>query len=187
VHALATDFTQRAPRPGNRVGTVRAEGRVLGQAPIEFVLHIDPTAKPPDFDLRTRMLGLDVVHLRDVAQAYTRVVPKHGTLDVVLQATARNGVIQGDVKPLFHDLQLFEPGQEASELGQHPLSVVADALGSVFNFLFQNQSKQQLATDVPFAGRLDAPDADSYAGVVNVLKNAFVKAYGPQFEKSPSK
>jgi hypothetical protein len=185
LQALASHFTARAASPGNRVASVEGRGRVLGQAPIQFLLHMDPAAKPPDFDLRARMLGLDVVHLREVMQAYTRLIPKHGTLDVVLQADAHAGVIHGNVKPLFHDLQLFKPDQEVSELA-HPLSFLADAVGSVFNFLFQNQSKKQLATDVPFSGPLKAPDADTFAGLVNVLKNAFVKAYGPQFEKSAS-
>jgi hypothetical protein len=121
--------------------------------------------------------------MRDFLRAYTLVDPKSGTLDVVTELNAKDGSVKGYIKPLFHDLQLLQ-WKHITEQEKDPLHFLVDAVGSVVNLIFQNQSKDQLATVIPIEGRVDSPGVDVFTTIGNLVKNATVKAFSPTFEKA---
>ncbi|MFI4982808.1 MAG: hypothetical protein ACHQIO_20860, partial [Nevskiales bacterium] len=83
----------------------------------------------------------------------------------------------------FHDLQLLQ-WKHITEQEKDPLHFLVDAVGSVVNLIFQNQSKDQLATVIPIEGRIDSPGVDVFSTIGNLVKNATVKAFSPTFEKA---
>jgi hypothetical protein len=56
--------------------TVVADGQVMDQAPFEFRMMLDPSSYRPTFRLTTRILGLDVTRINDLARAYGRPISK---------------------------------------------------------------------------------------------------------------
>ena len=172
--------TAQPPGQGTRVATLKMHALAVGQGNVDLDLNFAPHEKQPDFHLRLRLIQLQVQRLRDFLRAYTVVDPKSGTLDVVAELDAHDGGVQGYLKPLFHDLQLIRGDQLKEE--KDPVHFVVDAVGSVFNLLFQNQSKDQLATVIPIRGRLDQPGVDVAAALGNLVRNAVVKAFQPTFE-----
>ena len=53
-----------------------------------------------------RLLGLDVTRLNDLAVSYGKFDFERGWFDLVVEAEAREGQVNGYVKPLFRNLQL---------------------------------------------------------------------------------
>jgi hypothetical protein len=181
INAVLTNLSNHESRQQRRVAMLHLDALAAGQAELALDLQIDPFAQSPNFTLKERLIGLEVVRLRDFLRAYTLMDPKQGTLDVITELNAKDGRVQGYVKPLFHHLELLQWKHIAEE--KDPLHFLADALGSVLNVVFQNQSKDQLATVVPIDGRLDGPNVDVLDTIGNLLKNAVVQSYKPTFEK----
>ena len=183
VEAVLTNLTNAGDKQDRRVADLQLQALAMAQSQLALNLQVDPFAARPDFTLRMKLLGLQMVRMREAMRAYTPFDPTAGKLDLVVEATGKNGGVQGYVKPLFTDLKLINWQRELKE-ERNPFGLVIDAVGSALNLVLQNQSKDQLATKVPFSGRLDAPDVDVPTTIANLLKNAFVGAFQPKFEHS---
>lgn len=181
VNAVITNLTNHEDQQKRRVATLKLQALAVGQAEVRIDLQIDPFAEQPDFNLKARLTQLQVTRMRDFLHAYTLIDPKQGTLDLVAELNARNGSVKGYLKPLFHNLELLQ-WKHVTEQEKDPLHFLMDAVGSVINLVFQNQSKDQLATLIPVEGRFDDPDVDVFSTIGNLLKNATVKAFTPTFE-----
>jgi len=186
VDAVVTNLNNSERQPKERVAHLELHALAVDQAQVAVDLQLDPFADKPDFQLKARVIQLQVARLRDFMRAYTVVDPKSGTLDVVTELNGRDGVVKGYVKPLFHDLQLLE-WKHVGEQEKDPLHFIADAFGSVLNLVFQNQDKQQLATVAPVEGRIDGPSVEVLPTLGNLVKNAVVKAFTPTFEHDARK
>ena len=57
-----------------------------------------------------------------------------------------------------------------------------EAIAGFAGEVFENQPKDQVATKIPFEGRLDNPQADVWETVINVLENAFIRAIQPSID-----
>jgi hypothetical protein len=174
AHGSAMDPLMPDGAPGSRVATDDA-----GQARFEFKMDFDPNAYRPTFVLAARMLDLDVTALNELTLAYGKFDFESGTSDFVIELTARNGLIDGYAKPLFRDLVVI--GARDFETND-PLRVFWEALVGVTQEVFQNQSRGQFGTRLAIEGDLNDPRVDLFEIVGNVLRNAFVRAYLPQYE-----
>jgi len=182
VEATLTNLTNAQDEQGQRVADLQLEALAMAQSKLTLDLQIDPFALQPDFALKMKLLGLQVARMRPAMQAYTPFDPTEGKLDVVLEATGKDGAVEGYVKPLFTDLKVVDWKQEMK--GEHnPFELAINAVGSVLNLVLQNQAKDQLATRMPFSGRLDAPNIDISTSLLNILNNAFISAFEPRFER----
>ena len=52
--------------------------------------------------------------------------------------------------------------------------------------IFENQCREQIATDIPFSGTLDDPEASLWDTLIGIMHNAFVEALPPGFDKDLS-
>jgi hypothetical protein len=50
--------------------------------------------------------------------------------------------------------------------------------------LFKNSSTRQVAADIDLKGKLSSPDTSSWQAIAQVLRNAFVKAIIPGFDRA---
>jgi hypothetical protein len=57
-----------------------------------------------------------------------------------------------------------------------------EGLAGFVGQVFKNQSKDQVATKIPFEGRLDNPETDIWVTIINVLQNAFIQAIQPSID-----
>lgn len=176
IENLSNIRGETSPRPAR----IQASGRAMDQARFEFKMTLDPFSYRPTFQLAARLLGLDVTLINDLALAYGNLDFQDGWLDFVLEMEANNGQLSGYAKPLFRDLRVFDiTGKSASD----PIQYFWEALVGVTTTLLENPPRDQFGTLIPFSGDLSgSTTADLPATVGNILRNAFVRAYLPQFE-----
>ncbi|HEX5354445.1 MAG TPA: DUF748 domain-containing protein [Rhodanobacteraceae bacterium] len=182
VNAVVTNLTNADRSGGRRVADMHATAQVLGEAPMETSASFDPLGKSVDFTFKLRILHIDLVKLNDLARAYAKLDFASGHGDFVMELNARDGRLDGYAKPLFHDMQIFSWKQDVTKEHENPFEVAWQAIAETITSIFTNHKKDQFATRVPISGRIDDKKFGTWRAIVNVLHNAFVKAYTPQLE-----
>jgi hypothetical protein len=163
------------------VSTVQATAVVMDQAQFEYKMTLDPFSYRPTFHMATRLLGLDVTKINDLAIAYGKFDFKRGWFDLVIEADAKEGQLTGYAKPLFRNLEVFDLTEDLKQ--GNVLQFFWQALVGAASSLLKNQPRDQFGTLIPFSGDLSgATTPDILATVGNVLRNGFVRAYLPRLE-----
>jgi hypothetical protein len=167
------------------VASVHATARVMNQATFELNMTLDPFAYRPTFRLTSRLLGLDVTTVNDLALTYGKFDFKRGWFDLVIDVKAEQGQMSGYIKPLFRDLSVFNLSKDVTQ--DNPLRLFWQALIGATTLLLKNQPRNQFGTLIPFtADAAGTTSADILATVGNLLRNAFVRAYLPRLENPQS-
>lgn len=181
LNGSVDDLTNIRDSVNPLVSTVQVTGLVMDQARVDFKMALDPFAYHPTFQLALRLLGLDVTELNDLARTYGKFDFKHGWLDLVVQADAKEGQINGYVKPLFRDLKVFSLEETLRE--GNPLKSFWEALLGATTTVLKNFPRNQFGTLIPFSGDLSGKTTvDALETVGGVLRNAFVRAYLPRLQ-----
>jgi hypothetical protein len=163
------------------VASVSASALMMGQAKLDFKMTLDPFSYKPTFHMAMRLLGLDVVKLNDLALAYGKFDFKRGWFDLVVEADAKEGQIAGYVKPLFRDLKVFSLTEDIKE--DSVLQFFWQALVGAVTSVLKNPPRDQFGTLLRFTASTDGKTGmDIIGAVINVLRNAFVRAYLPRLE-----
>jgi hypothetical protein len=159
--------------------TVSVRGKVLDQAPLELEMKLDPTSYRPTFQVALRLIGLDVTKTNPMTRAYGQFDFERGWFDLVVEMKAREGGLEGYVKPLFRNLVIVAR-QDVKE--DNVIQLFWEALVGVAAEILQNQPREQFGTVIPFTGDLVNPQTDLLATLGNVLRNAFIRAYLPRLQ-----
>jgi hypothetical protein len=165
------------------ITTVKAEALVMDQAPCQFDMKLDPFSYYPTFELRFRLLGLDVTKLNSLTRAYGMFDYEQGYFDLVIQLKASEGLLEGYVQPLFRHISIINVRSDMAHGNIVKLFWEA-LLGSVAE-VFKNQPRDQFATRIPLVGTLKQPQPAILQTLGNVLRNAFVRAYLPKLPPDP--
>ena len=174
LDASVDDLTNIRDSTTPLLTTVNAHAMAMDQAKFEFRMKLDPFSYRPTFHMGVRLLGLDVRKLNDLARTYGQFDFKRGWFDLVVEADASEGQIQGYVKPLFRDLKVFDLVNDI-KTDSNPLQFFWQALLGITARVLSNQQRDQFGTLIPFTGDLTQPNTDVLATVGNVLRNAFVR------------
>ncbi|HUR27948.1 MAG TPA: DUF748 domain-containing protein [Planctomycetota bacterium] len=159
--------------------TVSVQGLAMDDARFEYAMKLDPFSYRPTFQLAVRLIGLDITKTNALARAYGNVDFESGWFDLVVELDVKEGRLEGYVKPLFRDLEVFDLARDARA---NIFLVFWEALVGAATNVFKNQSRDQVATVIPMHGELSAPSPDFLATISNVLRNAFVRAYLPRLQ-----
>ena len=162
------------------IATVQASGLAMDQAKFEFRMTLDPFSYRPTFHLATRLMGLDVTKINDLAMDYGNFDFQRGWFDLVVEADAKEGRLSGYAKPLFRDLKVFSLRED---LRGNPFQALWQALVGATTAVLKNQPRDQFGTLIPFSGDTSGTTPDLLATIGNVLRNAFVRAYLPRLER----
>jgi hypothetical protein len=159
--------------------TVSIRGKVLDHAPLELEMKIDPTSYRPTFQLALRVIGLDVTKTNPLVRAYGQFDFEKGWFDLVVEMRAREGGVEGYVKPLFRNLVILSK-QDVKE--DNIIQLFWEGLVGVTVKVLQNQPRDQFGTLIPLTGDLTNPRRDMLATLGNILRNAFIRAYLPRLQ-----
>ncbi len=158
------------------------KAKVLGSGDANLHLLFNPIQTPPNFFIAFKITGLDVNSLDTFSKAYGGFDFEKGTMDLFTEITQKNKKIDGYVKPIFKNIEVFSWQKDVKEKKKSALKAFWEGIVGATSEVFENQQHNQLATKIPISGTVEDPNIDIYASVVNVLRGAFVKAFVPTFE-----
>ena len=182
VSATATNLTNVEKHGGSRVATLHATARILGDAPLETSAQFDPLQTKGDFKVDLQIRHVDLTKANSLARAYAGLDLDSGKGDFTMQLQAHDGQLKGYAKPLFHNLKIFSWKQDVEQDHKNPLQLAWEAVAQGVTWIFKNHSKDQFATRIPISGRIDDKKLGTFKAILNILHNAFVKAYTPNLE-----
>lgn len=161
------------------VATLSATATAMGSGEFSMDLRFDPASYRPTFELAVRLIDLDVRKLNALTMAYGQFDFEQGHFDFVMEASAKDGFMDGYAKPLFRNVVVIGPRDFQTK---DPLQVFWEALVGVVGQVLKNQERDQFGTRITFQGNLDNPRTSMLEVIGNVLRNAFVRAYLPRLE-----
>src|SRR5688572_15664795 len=157
--------------------TITANAKVY-EGSLDFSMKLNPLAEDPTFDMNSDLKNTNLVLLNDFFQAYAKVDVNKGSFGMYTEVAAKEGRFTGYVKPVIKDLDVLAKEDRNDNVFRKMWEGITGFAGEVF----ENQPKDQVATKIPFEGRLDNPQADVWETVINVLENAFIRAIQPSID-----
>lgn len=175
---LNADMDNFSNRLEEGTGVVKVTGKFMGSGPTVMTGTFRPEKPRPDFDLAVTIIRTDVTALNDVLRAYGTVDTHHGTFALFSELTVKNNRIDGYVKPLFRNVDVYDPKKDHNKaLSQRMYRAV---VGGVMALL-ENQPRDEVATQTDVSGALENPDVHTWQIIGNLVQNAFFNAILPGF------
>lgn len=171
VELTAFDMSTEGGRGGPLPSRAHLGARVQRSGRLVADARFDPTADDPTFALAVRLRALDARELDPLLEKHFGVDAETGQLYLYSQVRGRGGRFEGYVKPMAHQLSVFQFGEEGDFFDQ-----LGDFFVEIFLEIFENHGNDTLATEVPISGSFEDPEVSTWAMVVSALKNAFIEA-----------
>jgi hypothetical protein len=146
--------------------------------PLAITGHLDPNAAQPTFDLDMSLEDADLVDVNPWLEEFLNVDAEKGVFSMYTELAAAEGRFEGYIKPILEDADIFS----LEEPSDGPLQKAWEALVGLVAAVLTNPEEDQVATQLPFSGELEDPEAGVLSAVVNLLRNAFVAAFSHSIE-----
>ncbi len=173
VTNLSTGF-QQGPAQVSLTGRFMGSGSTRGSATFR------DARKGSDFDFHLAVDGASLPSINDLLRAYGKFDVARGTFSLYTEVKVHDGRIDGYVKPLFQDIQVYDPQQDKNKPVLKKL--YEKVVGGVAHVL-ENHPREQVATVADISGPISSPHTSTWDVIVNLVSNAFVKAILPGFER----
>jgi hypothetical protein len=177
---LATNFTNSRRSTERLPAGITAQGKALGEGGITLVVHADPVAPQPAFELTGQVTNVDLVLLNDFLRAYGKFDVARGDFALFTSFAARDGNYDGYCKVFFKDLKVFNWGQDKRK---DVLEIFWKAIVGTLATAFKNQPHDLLATKIPITGTFGRTNVHLWPTVATLLRNAFIKSLVPSLDE----
>lgn len=180
LNAVARNLTNSEKFGGNLYATFEGDALAMGSGGIKFKGRLNPYADQPTFDFNFELDKLELKQLNPFLKAYANVDAEAGKLSLDAEFAASKGRFTGYVKPFVEDLTVLKWNEEKENF----FGKLWEGIVQLASELITNQKKDQIATKIPFSGRVESPDADVWTTIGGLLKNAFLQALRRGLERS---
>jgi hypothetical protein len=180
VNGADLDVTNLSSGFRDGPATARLTGRFMGSGSVHGTAHFRADPKGPDFDLTLAVENASLPSLNDLLRSYGKLDVAAGTFSVYSEIRVRDGYLKGYVKPLFKDIKVYDPKQDKDK---PVLRKLYEKVVGGLSHVLKNRPREQVATVADLSGPVTGPKASIWEIVGNLIRNAFVKAILPGFER----
>jgi len=161
-------------------GHATLTGRFLGSGATTLEATFRPETKGPDFALNAKIENTDMQKMNDLLRAHAKFDVASGVFSLFSELRVHDGRIDGYVKPLFHDLKVYDKEQDADKtFGEKVKEKAIDVASKIL----KNHPRKDVATKADISGPLDSPQTSTWQVLVRLVQNAFFKAILPGLER----
>jgi hypothetical protein len=143
---------------------------------------IDPLALKPTFDLNLRLKNVQLPQVNPWLTRFIKADAEKGEFELYMELAAADSKFKGYAKPVMRDVNIYS----SKEPEKNPLKRLWEGLVDVAADIFENREEDQVAARIPLSGTIENPNADLFATIGSVLRNAFVSAFARSLEGSIS-
>lgn len=167
----------------NGPARLRATGRFMGSGPTRIEATFRPETRGPDFHLAVSIDETDMRRMNDLFRAYGNFDVVKGRFSLYADITVKGGKINGYVKPLFRDMQVYDHRQDREKSLFRKLyeRLVGGLAG-----LLANREREEVATKATISGDIESPQASTWETIGRLVQNAFFRAILPGFDREIS-
>jgi hypothetical protein len=178
LYALATNLRNSYDSTTVLPASLHATANIY-EGDFNLNVKLNPLAKDPTFDMNAEVKNTNLVKLNEFFQAYAKIDVNKGRFGLYSEVAAKEGKFKGYVKPLIQDLDVLGKEDRDDNILRKLWEGIVGGVGEIF----ENQSKDQVATKVPFEGSLKNPETDVWESILKVLQNAFIRAIQPSIDQ----
>jgi Domain of Unknown Function (DUF748) len=164
--------------------SAKVTGKFMGSGTALAEAKFSAEKSGPALDASIRIEDVDAPAMNDLFRAYGRFDTVAGAFDFYSELSARDGAITGYVKPLFRDMQVYDPAQDKHK---PVVRKMYEKLVSGVSKLLENRRREQVATKTQVSGRIDNPQVSIMETARRLIENAFFKAILPGFDRETSR
>jgi hypothetical protein len=173
VHNFSNQLTE-----GTAVAKIT--GKFMGSGQTLVGASFRPETQGPDFALAASIENTQMPALNPLLRAYGQLDVVGGFFSVYTEMRVQNRAVQGYVKPLIRELDVYDARQDQEK---NLFQQLYEAAAGGVSALLENFPRDEVATKADIAGPLENPQASSWQVVVTLIQNAFFKAILPGFER----
>ena len=171
-----TGLESRSDEPSE----LRVEGLFMGSGETVVNGLFRPDQDGADFDLGVAIRGTELEAMNDLLASYVNLDVRDGVFSFYCEIGVSDGALEGYIKPLFEEVDVYDPEQDSHKgFFRRIWERIADGLAE----LLENRPHDEVATIADLRGSAENPDASNWQVVVNLIRNAFVDAILPGFER----
>jgi hypothetical protein len=179
INDTNASLTNLSSLPTGETAVAEVQGKFMNSGPASLSFRLLPTRPGPDFDMAVQIDEADLRTMNDLLRAHGKFDVVAGRFSFYTELHAKNRQISGYVKPLFQDMEVYDPSQDRDK---SVLRKTYEAVVGKVSKMLQNRPRDEVATKVDISGRLDKPNASIIDTVVGLVQNAFFKAILPGFD-----
>ena len=171
------ELRQLASSQATEPATAALAGRFMGDA----LLRARATFRPgerPDFDVKVAVDDGRLDKLNELLRAYAKLDVAAGRFSIYSEVRVKDGQMSGYVKPLFHDVDVYDPRQDKHK---SPFKKAYEAVAGGIAKLLQNHKREETATVTTISGPVENAHANTAEIIGGLIQNAFFKAILPGF------
>jgi len=173
LQVLATNLNNAKDVKEKLPSNVNVSATSIGGGKLQLDMAINILKEIPDLDMDMKFEGIDMPALNDFFLAYSKVDIERGTFNLYSELVVDDSNIRGYVKPIAKNVKVLNFKTDKQDLGNLLWQSVVGLLAEVF----ENQKKDQFATQIPLEGNLKNIKTAVWPTIWNVLRNAFVEAF----------
>jgi hypothetical protein len=177
IEAHLTNFSNHLTE-GRAVAKVT--GKFMGSGEMMVGATFLPEIKGPNFVLAASIENTEMRTMNNLLRAHANLDVVRGFFSVYAELRVKDGMIRGYVKPLFREMDVYDPRQDR-EKGLFQKAY--EALVGGVSELLENVPRDEVATKAEISGRLDNPQASTWQVLVRLIQNAFFESILPGFER----
>jgi Domain of Unknown Function (DUF748) len=171
------------PGKGGRQGTadLTLRGKFMGSGDTNVSGSFLASQHGPAFNMKVAIRNTDLPSMNDILRAYGRFDVAAGQFSVFSDISIKDGDINGYVKPMFANLEVYNYQKDKNTGILHQAKELA--IGGA-SHLFKNSSTRLVASEIDLKGKLTSPDISTWQALAQVLRNAFIEAIIPGFDRA---
>ena len=161
-------------------GWIMLRGRFMGSGPSDLWTSFVADRRTPDLNVSVQIRDTDMRTMNDLLQAYGDFDVVGGTFSLFSELSVNRGKVDGYLKPIFTDMDVYDTRQERNDsLGQ---KLYEGVVGGVAGLL--RNREDSTATRSRMSGDVAAPELSTWEIIVNLVRNAFFDSILPGLEHS---
>jgi hypothetical protein len=180
IHRTQLTLTNLSNHFTEGTATAKLTGQFMGTGDTVVTGNFRPETNGPDFDLNVRVVNTQMRTMNDILRAYGKFDVVDGFFSLFTELRVKNGRMEGYVKPLFRNMDVYDAEQDADK---GFFKKTWERLVGAVSKVLENRPRDEVATKAEVRGELKNPRASTWEVVVNLIQNAFFEAIMPGFER----
>lgn len=177
VENLTNSTDEEKALPSN----LKLTSKVLNHGQLTVNGDLNILKEIPDMDLNLDLQEVDLTELNAFTEAYANFDFEKGNFALAAEFAMLNGEAKGYVKPILNDVKVLNFKEDTPVLNGFWQAFV----GLAFN-VTKNIRKDRTGTKIPISGKYDNPDIEIGQTIINIFRNAIIKAYKAEVDQTIS-
>ncbi len=185
VNGVATNLRNVEERDKKFPADIRLTAQTEGGGVIRSDMKINVLKEMPDFDFNFELKDMNLTQLASLTEAYANFTFKRGTMYLATELTMVDGRYEGYIKPVLEDVKVIDLSKEARK--RDVWKQLWELVVGTGAFVTKNQFRDRIATRIPLEGDLQGSKSFTLEAILNIFRNAYIKAFEKTLEGSLEK